>query len=69
MRTTAEDNTGQYSTEKTPSPRVEIKIIDPAVNRTSAAGLEGRDCTDHATAMDGKITEVTLRTRSRNRDL
>ena len=31
--------------------RTEIKIPDPAVNRTRAAGLEGRDSTDHATAL------------------
>ena len=34
----------------TPNPRTEIKIPDPAGNRTRAAGLEGRDFTDHATA-------------------
>ena len=31
-----------------PSPRLEIKIPDFAGNRTQAAGLEGRDSTDHA---------------------
>ena len=36
----------------TPNPRTEIKIPDPAGNRTWAAGLEGRDSTDHAPAMD-----------------
>ena len=35
-----------------PNPRTEIKIPDPAGNRTQAAGLEDRDSTDHATAMD-----------------
>ena len=34
----------------TPSPRIEIKIPDPAGNRTRVAGLEGRDTTDHAMA-------------------
>ena len=33
-----------------PKPRIGIKIPDPAGNRTQAAGLEGRDSTDHATA-------------------
>ena len=49
----AEDNTGQ-NTDKghTPKPRTEIKIPDPAGNRTLAAGLEGRNSTDQATAMD-----------------
>ena len=46
-------NTGR-NTEKghTPNPRTEIKIPDAAGNRTRAAGLEGRDSTDHATATD-----------------
>ena len=50
VRASAEDNTGQ-NTDKvhTPNPRTEIKIPDPAGNRTRAAGLEGRDSTDHAT--------------------
>ena len=53
VRATAEDNTGQ-NTDKgyTPNPRAEIKIPDPAGNRTRAVGLEGRDSTDHATATD-----------------
>ena len=38
------------STDKghTPSPRIEIKIHDPAGNRTRDAGLEGGGSTDHA---------------------
>ena len=36
----------------THNPRTEIKIPDPAGNRTRAAGLEGRDSTGHATATD-----------------
>ena len=53
VRASAEDDIGQ-NTEKghTPNLRTEIKIPDPAGNRTWAAGLEGRDSTDHATAMD-----------------
>ena len=48
-----EDNTGQ-NTDKghTPNHRTEIKIPDPSGNRTRAAGLEARDCTDHATTTD-----------------
>ena len=38
--------------EYTPNLRTEIKIPDPAGNRTRAAGLEGRDSTDHVTVMD-----------------
>ena len=50
-RASAEDNTGQNSDKgDTPNPRTEIKIPHPAGNRTRAAGLEGRDSTDHATA-------------------
>ena len=51
VRASAEDRTG-LNTDKghTLNPRIEIKIPDPAGNRTRAAGLEGRDSTDHATA-------------------
>ena len=38
--------------ELTLRPRIEIKISDPAGNRTWAVGLEGRDSTDHATETD-----------------
>ena len=53
VRASAEDNTGQ-NTDKghTPNPRTEIKIPDPAGNQTRAAGMEGRDSTEHATATD-----------------
>ena len=53
VRASAEVNIGQ-NTDKghTPNPRTEIKIPDPAGNRIRAAGLEGRDFTDHATATD-----------------
>ena len=37
----------------------QIKIPDPAGNRTRPAGLEGRDSTDHATATD-KITRSLI---------
>ena len=53
VRVSAGDNTGQ-NTDKghTINLRIEIKIPDPAGNRTRAAGLEGRDSIDHATATD-----------------
>ena len=49
----AGDNIRQ-NTDKghTPNPRTEIKIPDPAGNLIRAAKLEGRDSTDHATALD-----------------
>ena len=47
VRASAEDNKGH-----TPTPSTEIKIPDPAGNRTRATGLEGRDSIDHATATD-----------------
>ena len=40
----------------TPSPRIEIKIHNPAGNRTRATGLEGRGSTDHATATDFMVS-------------
>ena len=50
---TAADNTGLHTGKgHTPSPRIEIKIYDPAGNRTRAAGMEGRNSTDHVTATD-----------------
>ena len=53
VRVSAGDNTGQYTDKRhTPNPRIQIKIPDPTGNRTRAAGLEGRDSTDHATATD-----------------
>ena len=53
VRASAGDSTGQ-NTDKghTPNSRIRIKIPDPAANLTRAAGLEGRDSTDHATATD-----------------
>ena len=55
VRTTIGDNTGQYKGH-TPNPRIEMKIPDPAENRTLAAGLEFRDSTDHAMATDDSNT-------------
>ena len=41
---TARGNTGQNTDRgHTPSPRIEIKISDPAGNRTRVARLEGKD--------------------------
>ena len=45
VRASAEDNTGQNTKDIHPKPRTEIKIPDPAGNRTRAAGLEDRDST------------------------
>ena len=42
----------------TPNPRTEIEIPDPAGNRTQAAGLEGRDSTNHATATDVEVYNI-----------
>ena len=53
VRAFAGDSTGQITDKgNTPNPRIGLKIPDPAGNRTRAAGLEGRDSTDHATATD-----------------
>ena len=48
-------------TKDTPNPRIGIKIPGPTGIRTRAAGLEGRDSTDHA---DGykNLTPQFLRT-------
>ena len=53
VRASVGDSTGQ-NTDKghTPNPRIGIKIPGPTWTRTRAAGLEGRDSTDHATATD-----------------
>ena len=52
-RVSAGDSTGQNTYKgHTLSPRIGIKSPDPAGNRTRAAGLEGRDSTDHATVTD-----------------
>ena len=45
VRSIVRDNTGQ-NTDK------EIKISDPTGDRTQAAGLEGRVCTDHVIETD-----------------
>ena len=62
VRASAEDNTGQ-NTDKghTPNLRTEIKSPDPAGNRTRAAGLEGRDSTDHATTTDVVFSQDKIR--------
>ena len=60
-RASAGDNTGQ-NTDKghTPNPRTEIKIPDPAGNRTRAAWLECRDSTDHAKATEEQYLKFIL---------
>ena len=52
VKVSAEDTGQNTDKEHTPNPRIKIKIPDPAGIRTRAAGLEGRDSTDHATATD-----------------
>ena len=53
VRASAGDSTGQNTGKgHTPNPKIGILIPDPAGNRTRAAGLEGRDSTDHAMATD-----------------
>ena len=52
---TTQDRT---QTKDTPSPRLQIKISDPAGDRTLAAGLEGMDSTDHATATDINVIHL-----------
>ena len=54
VRYSTGDNTGQKAKD-IPNPRTEIKIPDPAGNRTRAAVLKGRDSTDHATAPGEEI--------------
>ena len=51
------DNTGQ-NTDKghTFSPKIEIKIPDPAENRIRATEMEGKDSTYHATATDFQMS-------------
>ena len=50
VRIIARDNTGHNRDNELPfSPRIEIKISEPAGYRTRAAELEGGDYTDHAT--------------------
>ena len=48
IRTFARDNTGKKHRRHTPNPRIEIKYLDSVGNGTRAAGVEGRDSTDHA---------------------
>ena len=62
-RTSTEDNTGHNTnTGHTPNPMTEIKIPDPDGNRTRAAGLKGRDSTNHAIATNRKMTPGELLT-------
>ena len=67
VRVTARDNTGQNTDEgHSPSPRIEIKISDPAGNQTLATGLEDRDSTGHVTAMHHFIFINALKHRKEN---
>ena len=61
VRASTGDSTGQNIDKgHTYNPRIVIKIPDPPGNRTRAAGLEGRDSTDHATATKKKIISLNL---------
>ena len=56
-RATSRYITGQNRDKgHTPNPRIEIKISNPAGNRTRTAGLEDRDSTDHARSTDGSYS-------------
>ena len=58
---------GQHRTEDkghTPSPRMEIKIPDPAENRNRAARLEVRDSINHA-----RTTDYLLKSRMKNKKI
>ena len=62
VRASAEDNTGQ-NTEKgyTPNPRTEIKIPDPAGNRTRARCVTSAYATTCSTAVDPSVnTDIKL---------
>ena len=61
VRASAGDNTGQSAYKgHTPDPRTEIKIPDPAGNRTLAVVvLESRDSTEYATATDRRPTFIS----------
>ena len=64
VRASAGDSIGQNANKgHTPNPRTEIKVPDPAVNRTRAAGLEGRDSTDHAMATDSRFDPAINKTK------
>ena len=53
VRATARDNTGQDRDKgHTPSLKIKIKILNPAGNRTRAAGLEDGGSTNYATWTD-----------------
>ena len=55
VKASAGDSIGQITDKgHILNPRTELKIPDPAGKRAWAAGLEGRDSTDHATAIDMK---------------
>ena len=54
---TTQDRTQTKDTHLIPGQ--ELKIPGTAGNRTRAAGLEGRDSTDHATATDSLLSKLT----------
>ena len=58
---TTQDRTQTKGT--TPNPRIEIKISDPAGNRTQATRLEDRESTNQATETDSKFLTQQNSTR------
>ena len=60
IRAIVGDNTVQNTKGHMPSPKIGIKIPDPAGYRTRAADLESRDPTDHATATGLMIIIINL---------
>ena len=61
VRASAGDSTGQNTDKgQTPNLRIGIKIPDPAENQTRAAGLEGSDSSDHATATDSDRHNIII---------
>ena len=70
FRVSARDNTGQNKEEgHTLRPRIEIKIHDPAGNRTWAARLDCRNSTDHVkTTNDWVLNSCPTQNRVVGRD-
>ena len=54
--------TTQHNIDKvnTSNARMEIKILDPAGNRTQAAGLEGRDSNDQTNGHTRLLVEYSV---------
>ena len=69
-RPTVRDNTEQNTAKGlTPDRRIEIKIPNPAGNRTRAIRLEGIDSTDHATATNSLYSLLNIIRNIKSRQL